>query len=123
MTSSQKVYTAIVILFGLFLLFALGVFYFLVLPRQAEAETIKLSMFVFAFYAAIFFVTAGVNIAKNRLSTLPTVIQAVMLLFTLYGLPFGIWGIALLREECRRSAESKPTGAIGTSGDIIPECD
>ncbi len=92
MTTAQKVYTGLVIAFGAFLVFAFGVFLFIVLPKSTKPDATKFIMFVFAFHFTWIFLTAGINIVKQRLLVIPTIVQATLLLLTANGLPVGIWG-------------------------------
>ena len=110
MTTAQKVYTGIVIAFAALLSLGFAQLYFTVLSKPDDSGTphyqlFQFVVFAFAFIAAFLFATSGVNLAKGKLLVVSTVPQVAMLIFSVYGIPIGIWGICLLCRECKRSKD------------------
>lgn len=100
-TRSEQIFTAFVILFVLFLLLAMAPIYFVVMPGL-DSEKISvyyLLLAIFSLYVAVFSVTAAVNLYHRSLLVIPTVIQCVMLVLTVWGLPLAIWGYLLLSRR------------------------
>ena len=100
MTIGEKIYTAIVISFAGFCLCGFGVFIYL-LTRQEDAGVFIIILFVYAVFLVFFGVTAAINIVKKQLLLIPTIVQCIMLMITVWGIPVGIWGIYLLYRRYR----------------------
>jgi hypothetical protein len=47
----------------------------------------------------IFAGTAFANLRKGKLILAPTILQIIILFWTIIGIPLGIWGIILLRKQ------------------------
>lgn len=106
MTRGEKIYTAFVTAFALMLTIAVGVFLILLVSSSEATERITFVVLAAAFtpIAAALFTTVAVNLAKRRLGAIPTTIQIVILILTVYGIPIAVTGVLLLRRR-RRSEE------------------
>lgn len=110
MTIAQKVYTGLVLAFGVLMLLVLGFFWLVLLPKSSNPQITKLIMFLFGFHSASILLSTGPSLVKKRLLIIPTIVQGSLLLLTTYGLPLGIWGYCLAAREARRNRGPKRTG-------------
>ena len=110
MTRGEKIYTAFVIAFALLLTIATGVFLFLLIPTSEAPDRIVFVILtaVFAPIAVVLFATVAVNLAKRRLAAIPTTVQIVILMLTVWGIPVAVAGIFLLAR--RRRSEMPLSG-------------
>lgn len=120
MKTSEKIYSAISIVFAAFCLVAILNFQLFLIPRLDNPDTIPLFNMVCAMLGiniAALAVPAMLNLKNKKLGTVPTVIQIVFLMLMAYGIPIGIWGIVLLVKSKKRSNQPDPT--VKTPGDSV----
>lgn len=108
MKTVEKVYTALSLVFSVFLIIALANFVFFLIPlleRRGETNTdlFRYISCLLGLYALLLGATAAVNLKQKELNTVSTVVQIAVLFLSGYGIPVAIWGIVLLTKKNREA--------------------
>ena len=99
MKKSEAIYSALALIFAFFCIVGILEFQLLLIPRTDNLNAIPVFNFVsviLGIYSIALAIPAILNLKNKKLGMVPTIIQIVILMFTAYGIPFGIWGIVLL---------------------------
>lgn len=99
MNTKEKIYTGLVITWGVFLLFGFLTLLTLIYPNAESKAVFQMILATELLMAAVYFVTAGLNLKAGSLTTVNTTVQIATLFLCGYGAPLAIWGIILLRKR------------------------
>lgn len=102
MTASEKVYTALAICMALFMLMGVAVLALVVLPRAEDPGVMQMVICVNLLEFVALSVTAAVNLVKRELLVVSTIVQSVVLLLTVWGIPIGVMGFVLIYRKMKR---------------------
>lgn len=124
MKLADKIYTALVIVMALLMLFVVMVFYFLVLPKAENPRMIQFMICFFLLLFLIFAITTTINLWQRKLSFIPTLVQAIFLLLAGWGILVAIFGFILLYRRAKQTRlEQQPSLSsippTGPSGETL----
>ena len=108
MTWGEQIFTALVILFAIFLVMSMGAMYLVTIRATDDPSVLYYAIFLFGIAAVVLGWTVAINLSRNTLSAIPTMVQCFMLLLMIYSIPLAIWGYVLLRHR-KDSAELAPS--------------
>lgn len=110
MSLGEKIYTAFVILAAGFVLSSLASFHFIIIPHaNSPGIYYSIASTMWLVFLALS-ITAGINIHRGQLLTIPTIIQGLCLCLMVYCIPIGIAGFVLLFKRNQRTNDlEKPT--------------
>lgn len=106
MTTPEQIYTAFVILLGMFFLVGVAVFHFMIIPTAKEPRFMYLAVSMIWIFIFAVVITTFINLYHRSLLLIPTIIQCVLLILGIYFAPIGIWGLFLLRYRNKRQTNS-----------------
>ena len=121
MKISETIYSAFTLVFAFFCFIGIIMFQVLIIPRADNPDVIPVFHFtsiILGLYAIALSLPAILNLKNKKLGTTSTIIQIIVLMFMMYGIPFGIWGIILLVKSnkiANQNAESIVTTPIDKS--------
>ena len=107
MTTAEKVYNSIILSLSAFCLITMASIYFVILPRADDPGPFYFVLTIWAVQLVTFAGTSLFNFARGRLTLIPTVLQIIFTLWSVVGIPLGIWGIVLLVQKKKRKSANK----------------
>lgn len=110
MSTKEKIYSGIVIAWGLFFVMGALTIFTTIYPDSSTKGVLQMVIATELLMAAVFLCTAVLNLRANALSPTNTTVQIAFLFLSIYGIPFAIWGIFLLRARFRQDEQrTEPT--------------
>ena len=98
MNRQEKTYNAVCIFVGVF--FLAIAFKFWLVDHRANPDDI--SYYIISgcnlVFGVVVLLSSIINFASNRLLFLPTLLQCIFMVFTLYGIAVTVWGAILLKK-------------------------
>ncbi|MBN2703036.1 MAG: hypothetical protein JXR23_02395 [Pontiellaceae bacterium] len=122
MKTSEKVYTALSLVFSVLFIMAIMNFVFFLIPLLERRESTNIDLFRYLSFllglcVLVLVTTAAVNLKQHELKTVATIVQITVLFLSGYGIPVAIWGIVLLTKKNR---EALPTKLPPLSNQSVP---
>ena len=108
MKISEKIYSAFTLIFAFFCVAGILNFQVLIIPRTDNPNVIpvfNLVSIILGIYAIALAITTILNLKNKNLGMVGTIIQTIILILMIYGIPFGIWGIVLLIKSKKKSEQ------------------
>ncbi|MEM7477742.1 MAG: hypothetical protein AAF483_22365 [Planctomycetota bacterium] len=104
-TRGEKMYLYAAMLSGLFLIGALGVYHFVLIPNlKGDGGVIYYGVVAYWIYLIVLTSTMILNLQRRTLSPIPTLLQCGALTLAIYCLPIGLWGFIMLYRRRRRNS-------------------
>ncbi|MBN1766531.1 MAG: hypothetical protein JW860_14850 [Sedimentisphaerales bacterium] len=110
MTTGQKIYTALTILCAIVALFVAGFLYLMTPDTKPDTVPLyKWMTFNFGLISCVLFTTSLINLIKNELLLISTIVQCGFMLITGYAAPLAIFGIILLVRKHKKGKQEIQT--------------
>jgi len=116
MTRKERTYSALVILMALFVFVSCAQFQLLLAPRAKDPNFMRFIAFVLGLEGLTLLITAGINLTRDRLCHVSTMVQSILLLLMFpMGTVLGVWGLRLLRKRRTDAANNGVHDSLASS--------
>ncbi len=107
MTVSHKLYMIFVYILIAFYIFSGGMMYIIMSPKPESQLPLKLILWIITSLCMSLIITSTIIIIKKELAFIPTVLQNIFLVLSMYGIPIALFGFFLLYRKHQKESQDK----------------
>ena len=121
MTTGAKVYNSIIMSLSALCLVTMASIWFVIVPKAEDPGPFYFVLTVWAILLVVFAGTSLFNFARGKLVLIPTVLQIIFTLWSVVGIPVGIWGIVLLVQQRKGRKCQQQDGQVSSESALSDE--